>query len=408
MKRVLFINYAVYLPGEGGYKRTMYLFNMMRRLGYPVTLLTGDFNHYAKRKRDVSKFREEYPEYKDDIQILHKLPYKKNISIARYVSDRVFAYQEAKWVKQHLDDYDVIFLNMPDSDAVIKIRKLLEGTKKAMVLDIRDLHPEAMKVVFRNPIVYRILTYPMKKRADRAYASADELVAVSQEYLDRGLSCNNRAVDPAVVYLGSALELFDEGVEQYAAEVCKPDHEFWITYAGTIGASYDFRTIIEAMANLKNEFPDVRLIILGQGPEESELKKYAQDMGADNVRFLGFMDYPKMAAFLSKTDVTINNIKKNASQSIINKVADYFASGRPVLNSCKNREMQWLIDHYETGLNYEAENVEDFIEKFETLYRSPELRARMGCHARDLAEKRFDRKNSYRRIIEVIDNVEKR
>lgn len=77
MKRVLLINDAVYLPGEGGYKRTMYLFNMMLELGYDVTLLTGDFNHYAKKNRNVEKFRKDYPEYNDNLVILHKIPYKK-------------------------------------------------------------------------------------------------------------------------------------------------------------------------------------------------------------------------------------------------------------------------------------------------------------------------------------------
>ena len=112
-----------------------------------------------------------------------------------------------------------------------------------------------------------------------------------------------------------------------------------------------------------------------------------------------------MAAYLSKTDITINNIKKNASQSIINKVSDYFASGKPMLNSCRNEEMQWLISNFKTGLNYEAENVDDFIRKFEVLYNDKDLRIEMGRNARKLAEKKFDRKNSYKKIIEIIENV---
>ena len=29
MKKVLFVNSAIYLPGEGGYKRTLYLFDLI-------------------------------------------------------------------------------------------------------------------------------------------------------------------------------------------------------------------------------------------------------------------------------------------------------------------------------------------------------------------------------------------
>jgi glycosyltransferase involved in cell wall biosynthesis len=111
-----------------------------------------------------------------------------------------------------------------------------------------------------------------------------------------------------------------------------------------------------------------------------------------------------MAAYLSKTDITINNIKKNASQSIINKVSDYFASGKPMLNSCRNEEMQWLITHFNTGLNYEAENVDDFIDKFEILFADKGLRESMGANSRKLALQLFDRKTSYLKIIDVIEN----
>ena len=317
MKRVLLINDAVYLPGEGGYKRTMYLFNMMLELGYDVTLLTGDFNHYAKKNRNVEKFRKDYPEYNDNLVILHKIPYKKNISLLRYFSDRNFAYKEAKWVKNNKDKFDIVLLDMPDIDAIIKTDKVLKNTNKAIVVDVRDLHPEALKVVFKNPLVYNVLTFPMKMRANKAYACADEFVAVSKEYLDRGLACNKKSKNPQVVYLGSALELFDEGIEIYRDAIIKEQNEFWITYVGTIGASYDFRTIITAMSKLKSKYPHLKFKILGQGPEEKELQSFAKKIGASNVDFLGFMDYSKMAAFLSKTDITINNIKRNASQSII-------------------------------------------------------------------------------------------
>ena len=60
MKKVLFINSAIYLPGEGGYKRSLYLFDLMKSLKYDVTLLTSDFNHYSKEKRDIEKFYREY------------------------------------------------------------------------------------------------------------------------------------------------------------------------------------------------------------------------------------------------------------------------------------------------------------------------------------------------------------
>lgn len=403
MRRVLLINSAVYLPGEGGYKRTMYLLDKMLKMGYECVLLTSDFNHYSKKARDIKEFRDKYPEYNESIQIIHKIPYEKNVSIKRFYSDKHFEISIGKWVKQNISRFDVVFAS--DQEAVLNIYKILEKHKVPLVIDIRDLFPEALKVVIKNEKIYKLITWPFSILEDKAYACADELVAVSREYLERGLKTNRKSKNPEVVYLGSTLELFDSGIEKYAKDVRKEEGEFWLTYVGTIGASYDFKTVINAVSKLKEKYMGIRFKILGQGPYEEEYKEYAKAIGADNVDFLGFMDYQRMAAYLSKTDITINNIKKNASQSIINKVSDYFASGKPMMNSCKNEEMRWLIDNFHTGVNYEAENVEDFIEKFEILFADDKGRAEMGVNSRNLAMERFDRKNSYCKIIELIEKA---
>ncbi len=406
MKRVLLINGSLYLPGEGGYKRTLCLFDMMKGQGYDVTLITGDFNHYAKKKRDVKDFYLKYPNYKNVI-ILPKITYKRNISVLRYTSDIIFSYTVANWIQKHISAYDVVYLNMPDINTILKVSKICTAKRIPMIIDVRDLHPEAMRIVFKNELLYNIMTLPMKIMANKAYCCADELIAVSEEYLERGLQVNKKVKNPKVVYIGATMDRFNEGIDNYAANIQKSDSEFWVTYVGTIGTSYDLKTPILAIDKLKKaKNINVRLKILGQGPEEDALKRLVHERSINNIDFMGFLDYEKMAAFLSKSDIALNCIKKNASQSIINKVADYFASGIPMLNSCCNKEMQWLIENFNTGLNYEAENEEDFIEKFMKLYDNQELRLLCGNNARKLAAERFDRANSYKEIIKTIDTVQ--
>lgn len=406
MRKVLFINSSVYLPGEGGYKRTLYLFDLMKKKGYDVSLLTGDFNHYNKQKRDIFEFYEKYPNYRD-ILFIPKKSYKKNISLMRFISDYQFSNAVKKWAKNNIGKYDVVYLNMPDMETVNKIFPICQELKIPLVIDIRDLHPEAMRIFLKNEFIYKLVTFPMKLSADRAYSRADELIAVSKEYLERGISVNKYSKNSKVVYIGAALEEFDKGVEKYSDEVIKPTNEFWLAYTGTLGSSYDLDTIIIAVNKLKRERGvNVRLKILGQGPRERELKSLANSLKADNIDFLGFLKYEKMAAILSSCNATVNCIKSNASQSIINKVADYFSCGIPMLNSCKNEEMQMLIDHYQTGYNYEPENERDFIEKFLKLFNNPDYCDLCGRNARSIAEEKFNRANSYKDIINVIDNVE--
>lgn len=402
-RKVLLVNNSVYLPGEGGYKRTMYMFDMMRRMGYKVTLITSDFNHYNKKTRDIEAFRREYPDY-GDIQFLHMPPYKKNISVKRYFAEKYWSLEFKKWMKAHAHEYDVVFFS--DIDYNLPVDKICNKHNVKKIVDIRDLRPEAFRVVVKNELLYRILFFPMTIKANMAYACADELVAVSQEYLDRGLSANKKSKNPLVVYLGSTMERFYDGAEKFAQEFEKKPDEVWVTYAGTLGESYDLQTLILAAKKLLDRRgAQVRFKILGQGPDAEKLKAFALSVHADNVEFLGFLPYEKMAAVLCKSDIAINAVKKSASQSIINKVGDYFAAGIPMLNSCTCREQQEMVTKYNVGLNYEAENHQALVEKIEQLLDNPSLREEMGRNARELAKEKFDRKTSYLEIIRAIDEV---
>lgn len=402
-RRVLLVNNSVYLPGEGGYKRTMYMFDMMRSLGYPVTLVTGDFNHYQKKKRDIKQFKTKYPDY-SDIIFLHMPEYNKNISIKRYYAEKYWAYEFKKWFKEHAANFDVVFFS--DADYILPVNSICEryGVKK--IIDIRDLRPEAFHVVVKNEVLYRILFFPMKLKVDRAYSCADEFVSVSQEYLSRGLQANTKSKNPAVVYLGSTLDKFYSGCSLYSNEYYKPKNEIWVTYAGTIGQSYDIDTIVRAAQRIQEKgYKDIRFKILGQGPDEDRVKLLADKLQCRNIEFVGFLPYERMAAFLSKSDYAINAIKKNASQSIINKVADYLAAGIPMLNGCECKEQQEMVSKYNIGLNYKAEDDLSLADALITLFSDPFLTQKMGNNAKELALVKFDRKKSYQQILKIIDEV---
>lgn len=408
MKKVLFVNSAIYLPGEGGYKRTLYLFDMMRSMGYKPTLLTSDFNHYAKKQRDIAKFRREYPDY-SDIEFLHLDPYTNNISFQRFYKGKKHAKLQVNWIKEHIKNYDVVYFNMPGGYVINRISKFIDEQKLniPIIVDVRDLRPEALRVKIRNEFLYKILTYRMKVQADKAYACADELIAVSQEYLERGLQVNKKAKNSIVVYIGAILDLFEEGVREFAPSIFKPQGEFWLTYAGTIGASYDIKTAIDAIKIIAEEHANIRFKVLGHGPDRNYLENYAKKINAP-VDFIGFVSYKEMAAWLSKSDITLNAIKVGASQSIINKVADYYAAGIPMLNSCRCEEQLWLNNHYKVGVNYLPENVNDLVIKFMLLYNNTNLRKEMGVNARNLAFEKFDRKNSYKEIVKLIESATKK
>lgn len=403
-KTVVLVNRAMYLPGEGGYKRTMYLYDMMRKMGHRPILLTSDFNHYKKAQRNLKQFKKEYPDY-CDIVFLHTRTYSKNISIKRRMAETDWKKGVEKWVKENASHIDVVMMSMPDMNTILAVSKVCKENNIEVVIDVRDLRPEAFKVLLKNEVLYAIATYPMKVKADKAYACADKLFAVSEEYLERGNVHNSHAKLKKAIYIGAIIDKFDAGVEKFSSEIVKPDDELWVTYAGTLGTSYDLITVIDAAEKLKDKEYNgkrIKFLILGQGPDRISFEEHAKMISATNVSFVGFVEYEKMAAFLSKSDITINAIKRRGSQSIINKVADYFAAGIPMLNGCVCKEQQDMVDKYKVGLNYEPEDVDSLVRAISELAIDEKRRQEMGRNARKLALEKFNRNTTYKELIEDI------
>ena len=122
-------------------------------------------------------------------------PYKKNICLKRIFAEKSWARNLGKWFKKNYSRFDVVFFS--DIDYVYPVMKTCKKHGIGTIVDIRDLRPEAFKVVVRNEFLYNLLFWGMKIKADKGYAFPDELTAVSREYLDRGLRVNKKSKDPA-------------------------------------------------------------------------------------------------------------------------------------------------------------------------------------------------------------------
>ena len=176
-------------------------------------------------------------------------------------------------------------------------------------------------------------------------------------------------------------------------------------FSRTIGIILVGLFVIYMILQIRNALKDknVHAMIMGTGSLKDELEGYSKDM--ENVHFLGFTEYPKMAAMLSKSDVVVNSFVKGAPQSIVNKVGDYLASGKPMINTLENPVFCKLVEENGVGVNVEPGNVEALIECIELLREDNGFSKKFGENARIFAEKRFDRKITYPRLGDIVEKV---
>lgn len=376
--------------------RFMYLCKELSK-DHNVEIITSDFSHSTKKHKESLSIKWPFK-----ITFLHEVGYKKNISVQRFLSHHAWG----KEVKRYLDERkkpDIIYCAIPSLTAPLEAAKYCEKNNTRFIIDIQDLWPEAFQMALDVPVISDIAFFPFKLIADAIYKRADEVIAVSDTYVKRALSINNKCKNGHTVFLGTKLETYDKGALTKPF-IEKTRDEIWIGYCGSLSASYDIPNLIQAIRILyDNNIKNIKLVIMGDGAYKQQFEKIAKDMHVAAV-FTGRLIYEQMCATLNQCDIVVNPIKHGSAASIINKHGDYASSGLPVVNSQESIEYRNLINKYNMGLNCKNEDAEDMAAKLEMLIKDKKLRIEMGKNARLCADERFDREISYMEIINCINN----
>ena len=163
--------------------------------------------------------------------------------------------------------------------------------------------------------------------------------------------------------------------------------------------------VLAGKALLNRGRSQIKIKILGGGPLKEELETLAKEQNCSNVEFVGYAPYPKMTAYLAKSDILVNSFVKKAPQSIVTKIGDYLAAGKPMINTCMSPEFRNKVEHDGFGINIMPEDVNVLADAIEKLYEDEAGRTEMGKKARTIAEEQFDRPQSYKKIIELIEEL---
>lgn len=402
-KKIAVVTMGVKLGDETrGYTRFRYLSELLVREGFEVDLITSTFQHWDKAPRDCS--RECYKETPYKIVFIEEPGYTRNLDLTRIRSHAKAAQSLRAHFEQHGEEYALIYAEIPPNDVARVCAEYADKADIPFVADINDLWPEAMRMVVNIPIISDVAFYPFSRDAKRVYTLLSGAVGTSDEYAERPAKDREKPYPRATVYVGNDLAEFDAGAKAHLNEIKKPKDEIWVTYAGTLGASYDITTLIEAAALLaqrEDAVQNVRVKILGDGPDREVLEALSAKHSAP-VDFLGYQDYAHMAAYLVASDITINSLVASAVQSIVTKIGDYLASAHPMINTGSSHEFKNKVSEDGFGVNVEAENPEVLADAIEKLAANASHRKIMGAKGRAVAENEFDRPISYHRIVDLI------
>ena len=170
-----------------------------------------------------------------------------------------------------------------------------------------------------------------------------------------------------------------------------PQERRTIMFAGNIGESQDFDTLIAAAAMLRAE-ADVLIAIVGSGRDEARVRERVAQAGLDD-RFLFLGRHPEedMPAFFACADMMLVSLRDEPifALTVPSKVQAYMACGKPILASLSG-EGAVVVDDAQAGIVVPPSTptaLADAIGRFACMDKGELLL--MGQRARIAYEERF-------------------
>lgn len=376
------------LPSEPHFNRFRYLAELLSQ-SHDVLLITSNFKHYDKSFRRPED-AEAASQGRLKVMLLEESGYGKNVSLGRLASHHRFVRHFEKWLENcRPGEQDIVYSAYP-----LIATNLLLGKHKArlgykLIVDVQDAWPESFSSVvpFLKKVPHNLL--PFASRANRAYRYADALVAVSQTYLDRAKETNPN-VPGEVVYIGADFPKLDAAPAKDFG-----DDKTRFFYLGTLSYSYDVETVCKGVLKLLDADENVELHIMGGGPDLDRLKQYA----CDDIKFYGYIPYAEMMSVAKGCDIAINAIQSYSMASITNKLSDYMALQKPILNSQVNDEVAKVLTLLPYA-NYRSGDVDGFVQAAKDILK----RKNDPVQSEEIV-RRFKRDVAYQKIVNLIERL---
>jgi glycosyltransferase involved in cell wall biosynthesis len=218
-------------------------------------------------------------------------------------------------------------ISMPDFLVFAALVPRLFGSK--VVAKMQEPTPELATTIFGPTVLTGILAHIEQKAIRFAHHTVTVTEQLKQRYVERGAAAERITVvlncsDPYVM------------LPDQSRPPARTEPAFVVVCHGTIEDRYGQDTIIGAASLLRDEMPDLRVMITGRGSGVDNMVRAMADRGVtDVVRFEGFVSLDRLREILSSADVGVVAQKSSPYSHLVhtNKMVDYWIFGLPVIAS---------------------------------------------------------------------------
>ena len=255
-----------------------------------------------------------------------------------------------------------------------------------------------------DPIPYikrrALLVYPLFKMI---FTRATYIQAISRYLADWGKDMNAHCpidvIPNAVDWKLFSTKLSPEKELALKQSIGKKDGDVMLVHTGRLVVKNAVGDIIAALQYLP---PHIKLLLIGQGYEEAQLKDQVAKLGLqDRVIFKGFLYHKDMPQYLHVSDIFI---RPSLSEGFGNSFIEAMAAGIPVIATPVGGISDFLIDG-ETGLFCEVNNPRSIAQKVEKLIKDIESRDYIVGRAKSMVEKIYQWESVVEKMKDIFGSL---
>ena len=284
-------------------------------------------------------------------------------------------------LKKVVKKYTVDYLHVHDLP-LAGTGYMFKSRVKYLILDLHENFPEALKTWFewkKNWLIRLKNTIFMSpkiwSRKERKYCEKYDIIVCVVDEMKEKLQSNFN-IDPQKMVVVSNYEkkAFATNFDAKVAQNIIADTTFSITYVGGFGPHRGLDTAIKAMPKIIEHIPEAKLILVGKGSRdvEEKLRSIAKECNVvDYVQFVGYRPFDEVATIMQVSNLNIIPHKANehTNNTIPHKLFQIMMSKSLLLvSSCK--PLKRIIEKYDAGLVFKADDSKDFSEKVILAHKS--------------------------------------
>ncbi len=235
---------------------------------------------------------------------------------------------------------------------------------------------------------------------------ADKIIVVTQklkELLQSEYGVKSDRI--AVIQNGANTDLFKPmDIRKARDELNLSQNHYYICFVGLLMESQGVQYLLRGIPQILGQYPETRLLIVGDGPIKRDLVELAEQVGVSNkVIFAGSVPYRTVPLYINASDVCVVPKTPAISGYSPLKLSEYMACAKPVVASRLSGFE--VLEHARAGILVEPENSPGLAVAITELIRNHELRKQMGESGRRYIVQNQSWESATKRVVDVCQSL---